>query len=784
MADYRPASLLVAHAAAACAGAAAVQQLPALPGAAWAAPGAIGVLLALRRRATRWLATGLVAFGWTVLVAHRHLEDRLPAERNGQDFAVYGWVDGFPTGTAARETFSFRVERAADSAVPRRLRLSWYRAPPWLTPGATLALTVRLRRPHGFVNPGGFDYERWLATAGYGATGYVRAGRAAPDGRWLAARSWLRYRARLAARIDAAAPSASSAALLTALAIGERYGFDAAQWSDLQRSGTSHLVAISGLHVGLVAALVFAAVRLAWLRLPGALALYDLEAAAAASAAAAFGYAALAGFGLPTQRALLMLAVALTVLVARREVGASNGLAIAALVVLARDPFAAASASFWMSFGAVALLLALGAGREIRSGPSARGARLRRSARSLLRLQGSVGAGSIPVAALFFGRVSLLAPLVNLAAIPYFSLLLVPLTLLAVLALALGAPGAGWLLRAAGALADGAWAGIHCAASQPWGAVAVPPPGPWALVLAVAGLAAALPTHPLPCRALGWCAALPLLLPSAARPAEGAAEITMLDVGHGLAVIVETHAHRLLYDAGPRSPSGYDSGREIVVPALALEPRAGLDRLIVSHADADHAGGAAAVLEAFPDADVLEGPDVEAPPGRRCARGQRWRWDGVDFEMLHPPDSFPPLGNDSSCVLEITTAAGSVLLDGDIEARAERMLVAAGGLRADVVAVPHHGSSTSSTPAFVGQTGAREALVSAGYPSRWNFPRPEVVRRWREEGARVWVTGAAGALTVRLDHDGISVAAERARKKRYWRTFSEPSSGTGHGRAL
>ncbi len=760
-----------------------MQQLPALPGAVWYVPGAILALLALERRRLYWLFTGLLAFAWAATAAHRHLGDWLPAGKEGGDFAVRGWVDGFPTGGAIRRSFSFQVVAAADPAVPRRLRLGWYDAPKGLVPGATLELTVRLERPHGHLNPAGFDYERWLLTQGYGATGYVRAGRAVPDRRWRPARAWLRVRARLAADIAAAAPTPSAAALLTALAIGERYGFTDAEWSDLQRSGTSHLVAISGMHIGLVATLVFLAVRWLCLRLPLAADVYDLEIAAAASAAAAVGYAALAGFGVPTQRAVIMVSIALGVLVSRRSVAGVNALAAAALAVLMRDPFAAAGASFWMSFGAVALLFVLGSRRALRVDRPGRGREWRRRAAAGLGLQGAVSFGSIPLAALYFGRVSLAAPLANLVAIPAFSLGLVPLTLAGTLGVAAGLPGAGALLGAAGRLADACWAGIHAAAALSAAALAVPPPDAGRMALAAAGVAFALPAHPLPGRRLAWAALLPILLPAAARPPRGAAEITMLDVGHGLAVVVETQSHRLLYDTGPRAP-GYDAGREIVLPVLALKPAAGLDRVVVSHADLDHAGGARAVLAAYPRADVLEGPDVEGLPGRACVRGQRWRWDGVAFEMLHPPAGFPPLGNDSSCVLKVTTAAGAVLLDGDVEARAERMLTRTGEASAAVVAVPHHGSATSSTPDFVAATHARVALVSAAFPSRWSFPRPEVAARWRAEGAEVRVTGRAGALKVELGPRGIEVSGERERRKRYWRTFSESSPGTLQHRAL
>ncbi|MBN1239017.1 MAG: DNA internalization-related competence protein ComEC/Rec2 [Gammaproteobacteria bacterium] len=768
----------------------AVHQLPRLPGAAWLVPAAILTLLALGGqsspedcrapwpRAPRaplvprtWLLAALAAATLTAASAAARLDDRLPPELLGGDFAVTGWVDGFPSGPAERTTFSFRVERAEDPAVPRRLRLAWYGAPSTLAAGAAFDLTVRLRPPRGTLNPGGFDYERWLLVEGYGATGYVRSGAAAPDRSPSLARAWMRARRAVADDIAAAAPGESAAALVTALAIGERFGFTEQQWEALRRSGTSHLVAISGMHVGLVAGFVFFAARRLWLRLPAPAVHYDLEAAAALSLAAAIGYAALAGFAVPTQRAVVMTAVALGIVAARRRVGAANGIAAAAVAVTALDPFAVLGASFWMSFGAVALLVWLAlryARRAAKPAPPL--ARLRSHVRALVLLQLAVGVGLVPITVLFFGEVSFVAPFVNLLAIPYFTLVLVPLTLTAVLAACVGVPGADALIHAAGVLADVAWTWIHAAGGAPFAAAGVSQPQPVIAALALLGAAAALPAHPLPGRSVAWLALLPLVSPFQHRVPEGAADVTMLDVGHGLAVVVETRRHRLLYDAGPSFPSGYDSGADVVLPALARRRWAGLDRVVVSHSDNDHAGGIAAVLRAWPDADVLKGPDVEAFGGRVCAAGQRWTWDGVVFDVLHPAPDFSWRGNESSCVLKITTRHGSVLIPGDAESRAERELALRPDVAADVVVIGHHGSRTSSTPAFVAATGARHALASAGHANRWGFPAAEVVRRWRDAGARLWVTADEGAVEVRLRDGRIELGGQRRARLRYWRS--------------
>jgi competence protein ComEC len=268
---------------------------------------------------------------------------------------------------------------------------------------------------------------------------------------------------------------------------------------------------------------------------------------------------------------------------------------------------------------------------------------------------------------------------------------------------------------------------------------------------------------------LCWLAVLPVFWPSNDSPEIGSAEVVVLDVGQGLSVSVATRHHRLLFDAGPRFGSGFDSGADIVLPALGASPPRRLDRLVVSHADNDHAGGAGAVVAAFPDVDVLKGPDVTALGGATCARGERWTWDGVDFAILHPALGAAPLGNDSSCVLKVTTSAGSVLIAGDIEARSEAELVRHGGLMSDFVVVPHHGSSTSSSAAFVAAVSPRHAIVSAGYANRWGFPKPDVRERWQRAGATLHVTADRGALALSLGARAVTLRAERDRRIHYWR---------------
>ena len=751
-----------------------MHSLPTLPGAGWIASLPLLALLVLRARFAWSVLAFAAACVWTVLAADARLAQRMSPAAAG-DYELCGWVDTFPTWAPGQATFGFTVEAPRPNGVPMRLRLTWYDAPATLAAGAALKLTARLRSPHGARNPGGFDYEQWLLMNGYGATGYVRAATASTVATSVQ-RKWLAFRATLAARLVAGVHDADAAALITALALGERYLFTDQHWADFRRTGTSHLVAVSGMHVALLGLLAFVAVRRLWLRLPMPLAAFDLEAAAAVSVVATAYYAALTGFAVPAERSLLMIAVALLVLVSRRRVGAWQVLAATLLVVLIFDPFASLAASFWLSFAAVAILLALEAPRRIRVHADERWRRAWRATREFVALQWSIGLALLPLTAWYFGEVSLVGPLVNLVAIPLFNLVLVPLTVLASLALsfaslvAIATPG----VAALGQLDDIVVAALHAAATAPAASVPVPLP-PWpAFALAVCGIAFGVAGQPLPGRRLAWLAVVPMFVPSVAAPPVGEAHAMVLDVGQGLAVLVETRTHRLLFDAGPAFRSGFDSGADIVLPSLAANGRHDLDLMIVSHADNDHAGGAAAVAEAFPRAAILHGPDVVTLGGDTCERGQSWRWDGVEFRVLHPAAGFAPRGNESSCVLKVTATNGSLLIAGDVESRGEGATLDADPGAADVVVVPHHGSATSSSPAFVTALRARYAVVSAGFANRWGFPKPEVTARWRRGGAAVVVTAGAGAVGIDLTAEGVRIEAERDARHRYWQAPSQP----------
>ncbi len=762
-----------------------LHQLPRLPDPAWyptLLAVAVGAAVWWRTRWLCWLVAGFCLAG---VAAGQRLADRLPAELAGRDFRVQGWVDAFPDSTPERQRLSLTVTHADHPDVPRRLRINWYDSDRDLYPGDGLDVVVRLRRPRGTMNPGGFDYERWLFISGYGATGYVRSGDLSDEVPESLGRSWLRTRAALAGRLHTAAGGGDAAALLVALSLGERGGFDDEHWAQLRRTGTSHLVAISGMHVGLIAALVFVVVRRLWLHMPGTLAHHDLEAAGLVSLAAAAVYAALAGFAIPTQRALIMVAVALLITVSRRHTGLFSGLAMALLAVIIFDPLAPLSASFWMSYFAVLLLLMTAMSRLVVDRGRTLLAGWRTRAMQLAGLQWYVSLGLTPLVALYFGEFSVVSPFVNFVAIPFFSLLLVPGTLLAALLISIHGPTGTVAVQAVAWLAEHTWLVLGGVAALPWSAFDLPGASAAAYAVAVVAVLLAVPAHPLAGRRLLWLTLLVLACqprPDSLR--SGELHAVVLDVGHGLAVLVRTASHSLVYDAGARYRSGFDNGSEVVIPAiraLDLPPPA---RVVISHDHNDHTGGIASVLAAYPRASVLKGPDVGEPEGEICATGMTWVWDDVVFTVLHPSPDFPWRGNESSCVLKISAAGGSMLLTGDMEAHGERAILDDPALQSDVIVVGHHGSRTSSSQPFVDRVRAAHALISVDYYSRWQFPDPDVRRRWQRAGAQVHVTGEVGALSVSITADEVRVLANRLRRPRYWQADSMPLSGESGAGAL
>jgi competence protein ComEC len=762
-----------------------LQQRAQLPSVLWGyawLPVAFVVLLLTRsdsspvRNAARhalpavFLAAGFI---WATGAAHVRLADALPLDWEGRDIELIGVVADLPQQTEHGMRARFEVEAVVTplARAPQRLMLSWFRAPdrplPELHPGQRWRVTARLRRPHGTANPHGFDVEVWLLERGIRATGYVRT-QPAPalltalvprPGYWME-----RLRERARTRIRGAVTDASVAGVLVALAVGDQQAIGVEQWTVFTRTGVNHLMSISGLHITMVSGLVLMAVSWGWRRLPGAaLRIPAQKAAAIAGLTAAFAYALLSGFGVPAQRTVYMLAVVAAALLLGRASVAMAVLATALGVVSAIDPWAVLAPGFWLSFGAVALILYVGTGRVRRPGWLLNWA----------RVQWAITLGLVPLLLVLFQQVSLVSPIANAIAIPVVSLGVVPLTLIGILV------PVDLVLVVAAKLMAWCQLGLTGLAGLPEAVWQQQAPPAWTLPVALAGVLWLLAPRGFPARWLGLVAMVPLLLAPVASPAPGSVWVDVLDVGQGLATVVRTQRHALVFDAGPSFATDADSGSRILVPYLRAEGMRRLDGLILSHDDTDHTGGARSVLQGLPVGWVVSSLPAAHPllllPTRtlRCYAGQRWEWDGVRFEMLHPAwpgyNSEATKDNDRSCVLRVVANGGSVLLTADIERSVETQLVerVPQSLAADVLLVPHHGSATSSSDEFLTRVHPRIAIIPVGHRNRFHHPSDAVLLRYRQVGAQLFRTDRDGALRVRIDQ-GVAVESWRSVRKRYW----------------
>lgn len=803
-------------------------------------------------------ACGVMAgFAWAALIAHYHLREELPEEWEGQDITVIGTIDSLPYRFDRGIRFNFAVERvltgeavggesdsarsqasdgnAAAEAVsetasvppgfPSRLALSWYggfrgedtQTVPGLLPGERWQLTVRLRRPHGNANPHGFDYEVWLLEQGLRATGYVRSDRRsssvnrklddfAPGFSHAVERSrhWLRE------RIVSALPGKEYAGVIVALVVGDQRAIAQSDWQVFNRTGIGHLISISGLHITMVAGMFAALFSYLWrrsfftrARLP--LRLPAQKAAALAGVAMALVYVLLAGFGVPAQRTLYMLAVVAAALWFDRLTSVSHVLCLALAVVILFDPWAVLWPGFWLSFGAVAVILYASVGRvkpvppdvmaqlaaqtaaehnaaEPASSPSAVPAWKRgwhvvhASLREASRTQYAVTIGLVPLTMLLFGQVSLISPLANAIAIPLVSFVVTPLALAGSV---LPAPLSVWVLGFAHECIVWLAQVMAWMSSLPSAVWSAPIPE-WSIFgAALIGTLWLLAPRGWPLRWLGLAGWLPLLLNAPATPREGEMWVTAFDVGQGTALLIETPGRRLLYDTGPVYSPESDGGSRVILPYLKARGIDYLDGVVISHSDTDHAGGALSLLDAIAvgwvSSSLSEDHQINraAAAHRRCEAGQMWEWDGLRFEMLHPsPESYdnPHLKpNSRSCTLKISHAAGAILLPGDIERNDEAALLDSQGehLRADVLLAPHHGSGTSSTRAFLEAVNPQLALFQVGYRNRYKHPKREVYERYGELGVRRLRSDESGAVMLRFNSK-LEAVEYRNEYARYW----------------
>ncbi|MES9968880.1 MAG: DNA internalization-related competence protein ComEC/Rec2 [Candidatus Thiodiazotropha sp.] len=721
-----------------------------------------------RNARLRPLIALLVGGGWSLVSANYQLQHRLPADLEGEDLLLQAVITSLPKQQGRLTRFQVDVNQLHDSQGNQlelsRLQLSWYGPGEMLRVGDTWRLKVRLKRPRGTQNPAGADHERWMYSQGIQAKGYVRKWH---GNKILNSREWRtgvdRLRQAIAWQLDRVVHQPDASSLVKALAIGDKRGFETPQWRVFNVTGTNHLVAISGLHIGIVAGWLLFVSQWLWRRSERlTLKLPALKAGSVIALLGALVYAALAGFSLPTQRALLMLLTTLGSLILGQRIQAGRSLSLAMFLVVLWDPLATLSAGFWLSFGAVAVILFSVDGRL----SSWTGWR------QMLRVQWFVTLGLVPVLLLFFGQASLISLLVNLIMVPWFTLILVPMVLFGLPLLTLPWVSAWWF-SLLGWLTQHTYQVLVWFSTLPYAVFTLPDAGIWLWVAAMIGFLLFILPAGVPGRVLAVWLIAPLFLLKPDRPAHAELWMTLFDVGQGLACVMETRDHLMVYDTGPAFSSGFNTADSVLVPYLRSRGYASIDRLVLSNGDSDHAGGYRALKQAVMVDDTLAGEPERIQQSRACQAGESWHWNGVRFTLLHPSgqDRFSQ-ANDRSCVLQVAVGEWRILLPGDIESRGEASLLTryAKDLRSDIVIAPHHGSATSSSQPFVSAVDPDWVLVSSGYRNSHGFPKDEVVQRWQRQGAVMLNTAETGAIQFRINRGERDLAPRLYRElnSRYW----------------
>ncbi|NOY17323.1 MAG: DNA internalization-related competence protein ComEC/Rec2 [Gammaproteobacteria bacterium] len=747
---------------------------------AWSVAGILPVVLIFLLFLNKWrlpVVFFLAGFVWAGLFADHQLSKSLPQELAGKNIIVEGFVEGLPVreGRVVRFNFNvFRSEPVEGRQIRGRIRVSDYRRDAIdPQPGEAWRLLLRVKPPHGFANPAGFDYEKWLFSQRIVATAYIRKNKAnspkvnhrLPDLDRSAVID--RMRLHIADQIRNSLPDSSFRGIITALATGDRRAISSKQWSVLQITGTSHLMAISGLHIGLVAGIAFFLFRFLFAAVPQ-LPLWvpsHTVATVAAMFCAAF-YSFMAGFSLPTQRALLMLTVLMVAIILQRRVRGLDSLSLTLLLVLILDPLSILSAGFWLSFAAVAMILYILQQRSHRNDWT------ESSLFKAVNMQWKLSLMMAPATLLFFQQIPLSGPMANLVAIPVVAFLIVPLVLLASLSFLL--LGAGFveqtLFRLAELVLQLLWTLLESLAMT----TEALPFSVEHSVTALAGIGFAVLVLVLPAglkiRKLALVGLLAFFFPLHDELREGEFRMILLDVGQGLSAVIMTGRHALLFDTGARFSKGFNAGDAVVLPVLKALSINRLDTLIVSHGDNDHIGGVRNVLAGVEVKEVISNEVISGTHTTPCRAGLQWQWEGVSFRILHPGVEGTTTGNNASCVLQVQSSFASILLSADIEKEGEKEIILRYPytLRANILIAGHHGSNTSSSDDFIDAVSPGLVLFPAGWMNRYHHPAKKVLYRLKTRQIKSRITGKCGAISVRVTEAGISAQSWRQSNRKIW----------------
>lgn len=747
-----------------------VNEAPSLPSAGWLLLALLFSCIAylgLPKKYRYCIALSCALFLGSYYAVYRAqplLNWHLPSRWENQTVTVRGVVSSLPESDSQQTRFEFNLQSINNTPQQTKIRLAWYQTPPQpLIIGATWQLQVRLKQAHSLLNPGGFDYEQWLFSHGIRATGYVISGAPLHESHFM---YYVvdRLRQSLQQRMQQALADAKSGGAIIALVVGIQNGITPEQWQTMRATGTNHLMAIAGVHIGFVGGFAYFLVNFLWRRAPRLiLRMPASQAAAMAMLLSAIVYSALAGFSLPTQRALVMLWILLFGLLIRRPLKRGNSLAFATVVVLGVNPFTTLTVSFWLSFTAVFAIM-LGTYGRLR----AEGIWWKYG-----QVQWVITLGLLPVSIWLFQQASLVSFIANLIAVPAVGFLVLPLCFIGTSLLFVYTAAGVWMLALAAKIMTGIF-GVLAWLAHLRGAVWQQIINqPWLLATTVVGVLLLMAPRGLFNRWLGFFWLLPLLFYQAPAPKPGELWLTLLDVGQGLAAVVRTSHHSLVFDTGP--PMGItDAGQRVILPFLQTVGVQDVDMLMVSHGDSDHIGGAQSLLQGIQVKRILTSVPERLLKfsAQLCLAGQTWQWDGVTFQVLYPTAEWLGQNNNSSCVLRVSVGQQSVLLTGDIEKPAENFLVHQNpsALTATVLIAPHHGSRTSSSPAFIQAVNPRYVLFPVGYQNRYHFPSAQVMQRYQQLPAQTWLLAETGAISLILDEHSpnIQINSQRQLNKKIY----------------
>ncbi|MFQ3245633.1 MAG: competence protein ComEC [Arenicella sp.] len=751
-------------------------------------------LLSLRWRVLRPLVSLLIGFAWACYSFQSFLNISFPEAYERVDFVAGGVVEGLPISNDGNIKFNFRVSSVSESGlsniIGQRIQLSCYRCPLSIRPGEVWQFTLRVKRPHGYASWGSFDYEKYLFRHQVIAKGYIRL--KANNSRTLSApHSIDLWRQSFLDELHEIIGHGVGSNIIAALTIGVKSGFSNQQQQVFQTTGVSHLMAISGLHVGLV--FVGVTFLLRWLLWPVARIFEYLprqQIALLPALCAATFYAALAGFSVSTQRALIMLLVYVLCKLVAREATLIKVLLIAVFVLLIIDPFSLLDVGFWLSCGAVAVI-ALVSGNQV-SGNQVSGNQVSGSHTpdddqkvadesvkklGLLRLQPLLWLGMLPFSVLFFAKVSLLSPLVNLIAVPLFCALLIPATLFSVLLYSLGFNYIGaWCLIQLNSLFDFVFQFLQFASQLNFAKIYSTPMIWWQWGLFVLLLIGFL--RPNRGRYIAaFLLVVSVFTNTASSLADDELRVTLLDVGQGLAMVIETPNTVSVYDTGPRYGTGFTAAEAVLLPFLRQRGIRYIDTLVISHADNDHIGGLNKVREAFAVGQTISSRLDKVSGATECFAGQSWQHDHTSFQVISPQADTPQGSNNRSCVIMLQHFATKILLTGDIEKQVERFLLKTSNelLKADILLVPHQGSKTSSTAQFIEAVAPTMAMLAAGYKNHYGHPHPAVVERYQSSGIDLLSTIEHGSVLLKINSHGWTKVLYRQQYRRFWHYQKMPN---------